>query len=628
MRTRFRILALVLTFVMIFGAVATALASPAKADGKHYSRMFRDTAIEDCEWAFMYIEKLGTLGVIRGDNHGQFQGKNAIKHEEAVAMIVRYMNLEQEAIAHGKETIPVTDAARISLWARGYVKVALERNLLWLPDSSVISVFGPNNPTTRLEAVVMLVKAAGLEAEAKTKMNVTLPFKDAHLIPTGLVGYVAVAIDKQLVKGYDDHTFQPNKPVTRAEMATFLGRGMDQIPSILLGHTVEGTIVSTTATSVTLRVHGVPYTFNVKADAPVYRNNLPVALTALVAGDRVELKLDTNGVAVFVEAKADDDEGDDDDHAPATLSGTIKTITTIAPNPTILTITVDNNAGDKSYTVAANCVIKVNGVVKTLADLVAGDRVQFRADTAGTSLTELLVTRVVVPTTYSGVIKTIVTVTTNPPTTVLVIDLDNATTDGSYTINADCPVKIDGITKAVTNLLAGDRVTFKVDTTGLRITELAATRTTIATVSGTITGINYTGRTLTFGTGLAAVTYNVSATAEIKFLGVAQPWDHVYLDDVVTLTLTNGVVTKIDVTARKVGLTGVVKSTSSDATGNHVVLTVGTQDYTVDVPTGATITQSGQTVGFNAIAFGKTINVVGTQSADAKVVAAVITIQP
>jgi hypothetical protein len=626
MRTRFRFLALVLTFVMIFGAVGTALASPAKADGKHYSRMFRDTAIEDYEWAFKYIEKLGTLGVIRGNGFGQFQGKNAIKHEEAVAMIVRYMNLEQEAIAHSTETIPVTDAARISLWARGYVKVALERDLLWLPDSSVITVFGPNNPTTRLEAVVMLVKAADLEDEAEDSMDATLPFKDAHLIPTGLIGYVAVAIEKQLVKGYDDHTFQPNKPVTRAEMATFLGRGMDQIPSILLGHTVAGTLVSTTATSVTLRVHGVQYTFNVKADAPIYRNNLPVALTALIAGDRVELKLDTNGVAVFVEAKAGDDNDDDDDDLLIT-EGVIKEIST-SQTGTALKITLDGNAGDKLYPLATGCVIKIGGVVKTAADLLVGDHVHFKLDTAGTSIIELLATRAVVPTTYSGVIETIVPLTTNPPTTVLVIDLDNVVADGNYTINADCPVKIDGVTKAVANLLVGDRVTFKLDTTGLRITELAATRTTITNVSGTITGINYTGRTLTFGTGSTAVTHNVSATAEIKFLGVALAWDHVLLDDVVTLTLTNGVVTKIDVTTHTVTLTGVVKSTSTDATGNHVVLTVGTQDYTVDVPTTATITQNGLPVGFGAITFGKTINVVGMQSVAAKVVAAVITIQP
>jgi hypothetical protein len=136
--------------------------------------------------------------------------------------------------------------------------------------------------------------------------------------------------------------------------------------------------------------------------------------------------------------------------------------------------------------------------------------------------------------------------------------------------------------------------------------------------------INYADRRLSFGISSTDPVYNVSATAEIKFLGAALTWNQVLLDDVVTLTLTNGVVTKIDVTTHKVELTGTIKSATQASTGNYFILTVGTHDYTVDVPSAATISPNTET--FSDLTPGKSVTVVGRQTVADEIVAATITI--
>ena len=70
-------------------------------------------------------------------------------------------------------------------------------------------------------ATTLLVKALKLDAEAKAKINTKLTFTDADEIPAGSVGYVAVALEKGLIKGFENNTFRPNAPVTRAQLVHY-----------------------------------------------------------------------------------------------------------------------------------------------------------------------------------------------------------------------------------------------------------------------------------------------------------------------------------------------------------------------------------------------------------------------
>jgi hypothetical protein len=81
---------------------------------------------------------------------------------------------------------------------------------------------------------VLVVRAAGLTAEAEEQMNAELGFADQDDIPRWAVGYVAVATSAgetsrgRLLVGYADNRFLPTQNLTRAEAAAVLERLVDQ----------------------------------------------------------------------------------------------------------------------------------------------------------------------------------------------------------------------------------------------------------------------------------------------------------------------------------------------------------------------------------------------------------------
>ena len=78
--------------------------------------------------------------------------------------------------------------------------------------------FSPNEVAGRLMAAVVLVRAAGLQAEAEAAQNIPLNTLDAGLIPAALRGYVHVAISRGLLSTHSAY-FRPQTPLTRLELA-------------------------------------------------------------------------------------------------------------------------------------------------------------------------------------------------------------------------------------------------------------------------------------------------------------------------------------------------------------------------------------------------------------------------
>ena len=79
------------------------------------------------------------------------------------------------------------------------------------------SAFRPDDAATRLTAAVVLVRAAGLQAEAESKAGAYLNYTDAATIPWALRGYVQVAVARGLISSPPQ--FNPSGTFTRAELA-------------------------------------------------------------------------------------------------------------------------------------------------------------------------------------------------------------------------------------------------------------------------------------------------------------------------------------------------------------------------------------------------------------------------
>jgi len=256
----------------------------------------------ELKWALVPIMRLASKGVFTGYEDGTFKPNQTVSRIEALTAAVRLMGLraQAESAEEMRTELHFKDADKIVKqypWAVGYVAVAVENGLFAETEDKV----HPEKPADRLWATILLVKSLGLEEEAKKKHNTSLPFKDAKDIPAGAVGYVAVAVEKGLVTGYQDGTFKPNRPVTRAELAALLDRTDSQLPGAKDERTVTGVVkASTTGAIVVTRSDNTDVVLPIAMNAFIFRAGAKVDASALRAGDKVFV-LTHNGEAVFIE---------------------------------------------------------------------------------------------------------------------------------------------------------------------------------------------------------------------------------------------------------------------------------------------------------------------------------------
>lgn len=390
-------LALLTALVMV-----VSLAIPALAKGPEKITIESDQSgkikitlefddIEQAAWALKFITEMKVKAVVRGDGDGKFRPNDPVTREEAITMAIRLMGLEEQAKTLDPKTVklPFEDADEVSAWALGNVAMAVQKGLLSATDDEL----DPRKPASRLWVAVILVKAMGLDAEAAAKNTVQLTFKDAAEIPPEAIGYVAVAVERKLVNGYNDQTFKPNKPVTRAEMATLLGRTDDQLPVTPERETrtkdeVEGILLAVNADTLTLKAKGKEVTVKVAPTAGVFVEDKEATLADLKAGMEVELKLNTDGLAIFVDAEIEDDSDDDKDKSSKKddgslelkVTGVITAIVAASAN-TPASLTVKDEAG-KEYILklAVDVKIEFDDDDLTVGDLRVGDKVEVKGE--------------------------------------------------------------------------------------------------------------------------------------------------------------------------------------------------------------------------------------------------------
>lgn len=112
-------------------------------------------------------------------------------------------------------------------WVRPYIeKMALAEIVKGMTDTS----YEPDASITRAQTVTTLVRMMGWEEQAKgKKLPATFPKPDQ--VPSWARGYVALAVEKEIISGDDFNDFRPNDVTKRCELAVFavkaLGLGED-----------------------------------------------------------------------------------------------------------------------------------------------------------------------------------------------------------------------------------------------------------------------------------------------------------------------------------------------------------------------------------------------------------------
>lgn len=274
-------------------------------DDDKYTITWKFEDEEDLKWATEYIMRLASKGVFTGYNDGTFKPNQKISRIETLVAAVRLMGLraQAESAAELSTDLQFKDANKIEKkypWAVGYVAVALENDLFSETETEV----KPEANATRLWSTILLIKALKLEDEAKALNNTKLDFKDAKEIPAGSVGYVALALQKGIITGYEDKngkTFRPNQPVSRAELAALLDRTDTEMPD-QDAQAITGKLKAAAANgSITVvKPDNTELALSLDANVFIFRDDKKAAVSALRTGDEVLVRTYQNKV-VFIE---------------------------------------------------------------------------------------------------------------------------------------------------------------------------------------------------------------------------------------------------------------------------------------------------------------------------------------
>lgn len=540
---------------------------------------FKDTQGKDFEWALRYIMSLANRHIFDGYPDGTFKPQQTVTRIEAITAAVRLMGLRDQAESAEEMATKLNfnDASKVPAWAVGYVAVALENDLFAESETSV----NPSQPADRLWATTLLVKALKLQNEAEANMNAKLPFSDASSVPAGSVGYVKVAVDKGLVNGFEDNTFRPKQPVTRAQIAALLDRAGNQLPSSNDG-LVTGTVTAPVSGNVlTFRSNGQTTSLALDANAFIYRNGARVSAAALLTGDIVKIRSYENNI-IYIEV-VQLGSGGSTTPTPTQAIG-VKT-GMVAAAVTSNTLTLVSAGQTISLPLNSNVLYFRNGAQIDATGLQLGDIVSTRSYNYGVSFVEVTQpagTSGSQPNFDSSVTGTMAYPINN---SVLVLKTTTDNQTKGLPLNNNAVVYRNGVLTTAAALQVGDVMTtyaYNNMIAVIEVTKSVATLTNTGDLSGTVVA-PVTNNQLTFTSGGQSYNLQLQTNTSIYLNGAQTTASALIPGDVITVHYNNGIVLYAEVTQRADGssstqpaitqLTGTIVS----ATNEMLILVNGSQ---------------------------------------------------
>lgn len=188
-----------------------------------------------------YMKKMEELGLLQGDADGDLRPGDPITRAEFVTIITRAFGY-RSAGGHPFRDVPGT------AWYAEDVDIGYTEGYI---TGTSPTAFSPNLSITREEAAFILAKNLMMEPAVGENTS----FADGRSISTWSRGMVSAAAENNLISGYPDGTFRPQKSITRGEAAVILLNAVGT-PVSRPGTTTLGDVwgnVTITSSGVTLK---------------------------------------------------------------------------------------------------------------------------------------------------------------------------------------------------------------------------------------------------------------------------------------------------------------------------------------------------------------------------------------
>jgi len=181
------------------------------------SQLFSDVAPNF--WAYDAITSLANQNVIAGYPDGQFRPNKIVTRAEFAKMMVSAASLEPKRV----NTVSFADI-KPSDWYTPFIESA-KYYLNGYRNSKGETVYRPQASALREDIAIAVVKLKGYDQTRFPDLSIVdAMFSDSHTISNYAKTYVALAVENQLMSGFPDNTFKPQKALTRAEAAAILYR--------------------------------------------------------------------------------------------------------------------------------------------------------------------------------------------------------------------------------------------------------------------------------------------------------------------------------------------------------------------------------------------------------------------
>ncbi len=166
------------------------------------------------------IGVLAEAGIVRGTTPTTFEPDRLVRRDQTASLLARALDLETPDV----EVSPFADVPIDNVHAGAIAALVAEGVIEGIDAES----FAPAAAVTRAQMASLLTRGLGLEVPTDPK----LPFVD---VDAGSVHAPAIAalLTAGVTGGVTATTFEPGEPVTRAQLATFLARGLGLVPAFV-----------------------------------------------------------------------------------------------------------------------------------------------------------------------------------------------------------------------------------------------------------------------------------------------------------------------------------------------------------------------------------------------------------
>jgi len=166
--------------------------------------------LNEMEWAKESILKLYEMGVVGGKGKNRFCPQDYVTRAEFLKMILTSLNLVQ------KNAICRFDDVNSEEWYYPYVASGFQMGLV---KGMSPSLFQPDTPMTREDISVMLYRIIGYLNRAVVVKQIKNSLTDYDDIAGYAKNSVLMLLNYEIIKGYEDGSFQPKRNLSRAEAA-------------------------------------------------------------------------------------------------------------------------------------------------------------------------------------------------------------------------------------------------------------------------------------------------------------------------------------------------------------------------------------------------------------------------